>query len=96
MLFRRTQIITLPASRLDNEVLRALVKAAIPTDAPPPRSFRLGICNEDGAVYRVVELYSLAERTKFTSLMEALAFREETGLGGARRNGYDATFSLRR
>jgi hypothetical protein len=92
----RTQIASTPISGADTEVLRALLRAAVPTDTPPGRSFRLGICNESGTVYRVVQLYSLAERTKFTSLMEALGFTEETGLAGAPLDGYHAVFSQRR
>lgn len=57
----RTLLLRSPGPANDTTVLRALVRAAIPTEAPA-RRFRIGVCNDHGEVYRVVHLYSLAER----------------------------------
>jgi hypothetical protein len=89
----RTQLLRSPAPPNDTEVLRALVQAAIPTDAPA-RRFRIGVRNPDGEVYRVVHLYSLAERSRFAALMQALGFEEETGLAGVAREGFHATWGF--
>lgn len=89
----RTQLLRGPAPPNDTEVLRALVQAAIPTDAPA-RRFRIGVRNSDGEVYRVVHLYSLAERSRFAALMQALGFEEETGLAGVALEGFHATWAL--
>jgi hypothetical protein len=75
-------------------VVRALLQAAVPTEEPL-RKFRIGIRNEEGIVYRVVRLYSLAEKSKFAAAMAALGFDEEIGFAGAPVAGYDATFKPR-
>lgn len=87
----RTHLVTSRVPPSDTEVLRALVRAASPTDVPS-RRFRIGIRDEEGAVYRVVHLYSLAEKSRFAALMQALGFEEETGLAGMPREGFHATW----
>lgn len=90
----RTALLGPPALRNDTSVIRALLQAAVPNEQPL-REYCIGIRNEQGAVYRLVRLYSLAEKARFTAAMVALGFEEETGLAGAPRNGYHATFSPR-
>lgn len=83
-----------PVPADDRSVIRALVQAAIPTEERLSE-YRIGIRNMEGRIYRLVRLYSLAERTRFTSAITALGFVEESGLWGARTDGYDVTFRRR-
>ena len=91
----RTQLLGGAVPADDSKVIRALLLAAVPTEQPL-REYCIGIRNDEGTAYRVVRLYSLAEKSKFRAAMAALGFEEETGLAGMPVGGYDATFSRRR
>jgi hypothetical protein len=91
----RTELVGPAVPSDDLQVIRALLQAAVPTEEPL-REYRIGIRNVQGAVYRMVRLCSLAEKSRFRTAMTALGFEEESGLAGAPLDGYDATFARRR
>jgi hypothetical protein len=77
----------------DRDVLAALVTAARSGAAETGTPFEAAICNERGAVYRVVRLYGVAERANFEARLQRIGFSDRLLPGQLHPAGYCSIFS---
>lgn len=87
----RTSLLGHGPRRQDDAQILALIEG-LPLSGPSgAASYRVGILNEEGKVYREVWLHCAYEALVFTARMHALGFRQESA--SAADHGYDSAFS---
>lgn len=85
-----------PLGPLDLPILKALVRAALPSDGGTATPLRVGIENDEGTIYRVISLFGVREKANFTREMESLGFESDSLLGRTAKRGYDLVFTRQR
>lgn len=86
----RTSLVAHRPKRQDDAQILALMEGLPPCGPAGPISYRVGILDEEGRVYREVWLHCMYEALVFTARMHAHGFRQVRARG--RDGEYDSAF----